>query len=311
MFKKVRQRRGVMERDIISPTTAQAEMAIPAFEGYNKNAFEEEESQPVSGPIIEQDKITSILIDSDIPVLNFLEDKLNHHCPYIAIKGKFNCPKQAKTLINTQSPDLVFFGSGFEQENYFHILNQTDNSRFETIFISEKGYLDNSALQYNFSGCLHKPIQVIQLLSLVQRVQQKILQYREYLKNKELLENFRNVRSQKDIIGIPTLDGYDFLPIEKIIYCRGMQKCTRFITSDQSDILSSYNIGEFRKLLQPFGFFSPHKSFLINLSKIRKFHKEGTLTTTDNHHIPLARRRRESFLLHIKKDLKFPIIPKI
>lgn len=105
---------------------------------------------------------------------------------------------------------------------------------------------------------------------------------------------------QDELIGIPTMEGYEFITVKSIIRCEGLKKCTRVIICERSNIISSYNLGEFKKMLEPLGFFLPHRSYLINLSLIKKYHKEGTITMYDGFPIPLARRRKEDFLRMIK-----------
>ncbi|EZH71848.1 hypothetical protein ATO12_05570 [Aquimarina atlantica] len=284
-----------------SPSVTQLEKVIPTFTRYNGKAWcKGKDDDKINYK--NQQKITSLLISSDANTCNALEDMLKYHCPYITITGKVNCKDMAKAWIDTKSLDLVFFGIDDEQKIYLQVLREISNISFEIIFITEKKYLDITALQYNVFGYLHSPIQETQLLNIIKHVQQKIILQKENIKNET------SIRPQKDVIGIPTLEGYEFLPIEQIICCEGMQKCTKLITASCSNIISSYNIGEFVKLLLPFGFFSPHKSFLINLSKIKKYYKEGSLIMNNGHQIPISRRRKESFLSNIKKDNKFPII---
>lgn len=59
------------------------------------------------------------------------------------------------------------------------------------------------------------------------------------------------------MFGIPTLEGYDFIRVRDIIRCKGLERCTQIVTVERSNIVSSYNIGEFVRLLEPFGLFSP------------------------------------------------------
>lgn len=101
------------------------------------------------------------------------------------------------------------------------------------------------------------------------------------------------------LIGIPTTDGMEFLKAKEIIRCEGMQRLTKVFTVNGT-ILSSYNIGEFCKLLCPFGFFSPHKSHLINLQYLRSYYIDGVITLRDGSQAPLARRRKEAFLERVQ-----------
>ena len=117
--------------------------------------------------------------------------------------------------------------------------------------------------------------------------------------DKLLLEKLFSERLTNELIGIPTLVGFDFLLVNEIIRCEGLQKCTRVVTTTKTDIISSYNIGEFRKLLEPYHFFSPHKSHLINLAFVKKYKREGTIILRDNSYIPVSKRKKSEFLNQI------------
>lgn len=112
----------------------------------------------------------------------------------------------------------------------------------------------------------------------------------------EQLEKLLKEKRADELIGIPTLDGFDFIKVNEIIRCEGLQKCTRIVTTSKTDIISSYNIGEFRKLLEPYCFFSPHKSHLINLTFLKKYKREGTIVLRDNSCIPVSKRKKCEFL---------------
>jgi len=94
----------------------------------------------------------------------------------------------------------------------------------------------------------------------------------------------------------------EILNTSEIIRCEGLQKCTRIVALKRSNIVSSYNLGEFKKLLQIPYFFSPHKSYLINLKFVQKYLKEGSILMTDNKWVPVSRRNKKKFLdciLHV------------
>lgn len=99
------------------------------------------------------------------------------------------------------------------------------------------------------------------------------------------------------LVGIPTIEGLEFIDTEKIIRCEGLQKCTLVVTTEKSDIISSYNIGKFVDLLQESGFFHCHRSHLINLQFVKKYTREGYIFfSTNSKPVPLARRKRCAFL---------------
>lgn len=128
----------------------------------------------------------------------------------------------------------------------------------------------------------------------------KISKNQENNRNKIFPEKHFRKSSNEDQIGIPTIEGFEFIPVRDIIRCEGLQKCTRVITKDRTDIVSSCNLGEFRKMLEPYGFYSPHKSHLINLIYIKKYHKEGKILLMNNSSVPVAKRRIREFLDKVK-----------
>ncbi|MFT4535133.1 MAG: two-component system LytT family response regulator [Saprospiraceae bacterium] len=68
--------------------------------------------------------------------------------------------------------------------------------------------------------------------------------------------------------------------------------------------MSSYNIGVFRDMLESYGFFSTHKSHLVNNSHITRYLKDGTVVLSDGSNAPVARRRKEDFMEQVVKYLK-------
>ncbi len=98
------------------------------------------------------------------------------------------------------------------------------------------------------------------------------------------------------LIGIPTIKGMDFFPVEDIIRCEGFNRCTRIFTKGHPALVSAYNLGEFVRLLRPYSFFSPHRSHLINLRHVKSYNREGTIVMGDNSSVPVSRQKKAAFL---------------
>jgi two-component system LytT family response regulator len=118
-------------------------------------------------------------------------------------------------------------------------------------------------------------------------------------KTKDLLRHVNEQALSNHLVGIPTIEGIEFFKAAEIIRCEGMQRLTKVFVAREA-IISSYNIGEFCRLLYDCGFFSPHKSHLINLQYLRSYHICGAITLRDGSRVPLARRRREAFLERVR-----------
>ncbi len=236
--------------------------------------------------------INALILNGELNYLHSLGRTIDHVCPQINICGLSSSFQNLKEFIQNKNPQLVFVTKGDCKRTCLEGLKKISSFQLETILISDEKEFAYDAIPFKVGGYLLQPLNELALAKAVEKAQLQI----------ELKKTHHNIFTSKkktedpSLIGIPTIDGYEFLVVKDIIRCEGLQKCTRVITKDRSDIISSYNIGEFKKKLEDFGFFSPHKSHLISLSKVRKYHKEGTITLSDQSTVPVSRRRKTDFL---------------
>jgi len=83
---------------------------------------------------------------------------------------------------------------------------------------------------------------------------------------------------------IPTTYGFDYVAVDRIIYCEADASYTRFHLEGGSQVVASKNIGRYEVLLAPYcEFFRVHKSYIINLLHVSKYKKEtGGIVVMDN-----------------------------
>lgn len=244
--------------------------------------------------------IRSILADRTNDDILSLESILSQEFPNINICGKGQTISSTDSLVNEINPELIFINIELLLNNGYELCDYFSHVNYEIIFLSDTLNFVADAINCKASGYLLKPVQKKPLHIAVNNALQKIITKHENRRNKLIAEKFFSMSSNDNVIGIPTIEGFEFVSINEIIRCEGLQKCTRVITRDKTDIVSSYNIGEFRKLLEPLGFYSPHKSHLINLNYIRKYHKEGNILMVNNSYVPVAKRKKKEFLNQVK-----------
>lgn len=240
--------------------------------------------------------INTILINENPGSLQYLEDKISIHCPQVQVCGSATTISDSFSLIEKIQPQLVFIETGKCNDSCYQLLNKISVFDFETILVSTRKDFAFDAIPFQISGYILKPVHDSPLKEAVKIVERRLKIQKESDDRKQILNKILQQHSSNELIGIPTIEGYEFISVNEIVRCEGLQKCTRVITESRTDIISSYNIGEFRKLLEKYGFFSPHKSYLINLQKVTKYYREGTLLMSDKSTIPVARRRKNEFL---------------
>jgi len=242
-------------------------------------------------------KIDCIIIDSGQTTSTYLKECILEEFPEISIQGQASTYFEANMLIKSVNPLLIIYNNDSILDNCLVALREKTYSRFETVFISERAEDAVNAIRQDACSFLLKPFTTSDIVSAVglavQRVSKRVSQRYDHSKS-------HITQSHSNLIGIPSMDGIEFFNTSEIIRCEGLQKCTRIVTPQKNNIVSSYSIGEFRRILDDHGFFLCHKSHLINLMHVRKLTKEGFIVLIDNTAIPLARRKRLEFLQNLK-----------
>lgn len=239
--------------------------------------------------------MNAILIDDESKATKILQNMLEEFCPQVKIVATADSAATALPLITIHQPDLLFLDVMMPEVSGFDLLRQLPNLDMEVIFVTSYDSFALDAIKFCAIGYILKPIRESELIIAVNKAQIKINEKKENFRNKQLLQNLVNPNSPNNKIGIPTDRGLEFMEAGSIIRCEGIQRCTK-VVSNNSSILSSYNLGEFRKLLETYNFYTPHKSHLISLDHIVRYDKEGFIEMSDKEQVPVSRRRRQEFL---------------
>lgn len=237
-----------------------------------------------------------MMVDDEAKSREVLRQKLKTYCPQVEIVGTADSAQMGFDQISSLRPDLVFLDVAMPNESGFDLLKRLPSLDFEIVFVTGFDSYALDAIKFCAIGYILKPIQNEELIDVVQKAERRINEKLDGQRNRQFLQNLLNPGSANNRIGIPTETGLEFLPTKDIVRCEGFQKYTKVITTSKKDILSSYNIGEFRKLLEGYGFFATHRSHLINLQHIQRYDKEGTVTMVDQSHVPVSRRKKQEFL---------------
>jgi two-component system, LytTR family, response regulator len=243
--------------------------------------------------------INTLIIDADCGTLETLAQHLATYCPQVDVNGAAQTHKEAGRLLHDLQPELVFIDLNMVA-NSGHPVFDPANAAFETILLHDDWELNSDTFAFPASACLNKPVTIRDLILVVRQAEHWLLWKREMQQSRQLLEQLSCQCAPNQLIGIPTLEGLEFVPAREIIRCEGMQRLTKVFTAENKAIISAYNIGEFGKILEPYGFFSPHKSHLVNLQYLKNYRTDGTLVMCDGSMVPVARRRKDQFLERVR-----------
>lgn len=112
-----------------------------------------------------------------------------------------------------------------------------------------------------------------------------------------LLQNSKAPAGQQKI-AIPTREGYEFIPAEKIAYCKASGAYTEVVLTDAKALLLSKSLGEMEELLPKELFERIHHSILVNLQQINQYKKTtGSFIVLNNgEELNVSKSKKETLL---------------
>ncbi len=96
------------------------------------------------------------------------------------------------------------------------------------------------------------------------------------------------------VLPIQTAGGTYLLDISSLLYAEVFQHETSFVLSQEKHT-AAIQLGQVEELLTPYGFFRCHRSYLVNLRRIRRI-GAAELTLEDGTVIPISKHRRREFI---------------
>jgi len=249
------------------------------------------------------DSIKTIIIDDEPKLRKVLKIKLEQYCSDVEVVGVASNISEGYEQIKSSNPQIVFLDISMPGGSGFDLLGKFDEIPFEVIFVTGFNDYVLDALKVSAVDYLLKPVVTEDLVNAVERARGRIADRDKIERYHILKHNFHHLGEQDTKIAIPGANAYDFVQIKDIIRCEGWQKYTRIHLANGTCILSSYNIGVFKGMLENYGFYSTHKSHLINCKIITLYLREGMVIMKDGSQVPVARRKKEEFTEQIIKNI--------
>jgi two-component system, LytTR family, response regulator len=240
----------------------------------------------------------ALIIDDEPKNVRILKKLLEDYCPQAEVCGDAGDAKSAFTAIKTLKPDLVFLDIEMPYGNAFDLLDKLLPVDFEIIFITAFDDYTLKAFKYSALDYLLKPVDIDELKAAVKKAAEKISGKSINQQLGNLLSNLKNNQAVLQKIALPAADGIVFINVEEIVRCEASGNYTIIYADSKEKITASKTIKEYEDLLPPGIFCRIHHSHIINLNRIKKYHRGrgGFVVMDDGTSIEVASRRRDEFL---------------
>ncbi len=243
----------------------------------------------------------AIIIDDELNSRQALSKMIKEFCQGVEIVAEAENFEQGLDAINTHAPEIVFLDLEMPDSNGLELFSRLKNIDFDVIITTGHQEYAVKAFKTAALDYLLKPVDLEELENAVDRVFEKRKVNRSSKSFDVFIQNWKNNTDQQ--IALASAEGLTFLKVKDIIYCKGDGAYTYFFINDGHKITVSKNLKEFEDLLGDKGFYRIHKSFLINLSHMKKYIRGegGSVVMSNGDSVSVSKRRKESFLTQLSK----------
>jgi two-component system LytT family response regulator len=242
--------------------------------------------------------IKAIIIDDEKHCSDNLHWQLKQYCPEVEVKAICNNAEKGLQEIYNQQPQIVFLDVEMPGMNGFEMLEKLPEINFDIIFTTAFNQYAIRAIKFGALDYLIKPIDKDELVEALDKNIRRTT--RESLK--QLTALLSHIKKNNDFslqkIALPTLHGYDLIPLINIMYCESKSNYTNICLNNSQQILISKTLKDVEELLNMEPFFRVHKSFLINLHYAIRYNRGegGSLVLSNDIVIPVSRNKKEELL---------------
>jgi len=210
--------------------------------------------------------LRTIIIDDEAPMRQTLESLLKMSCPHVKLVAKADGVKTGMAAIKKLHPDLVFLDIKMGDGTGFDLLKQLDTVDFKVIFITAYDQFAVKAFKFSALDYILKPVDPDDLAEAVHKAEKLVV--KELSIQLGALEDHMvpGDRSGKKII-LRTFDSVHLVNTREIVYCESDESYTVFYLLNGNKILVSNRLKEYDEMLNEYGFFRVHKSYLITSRK--------------------------------------------
>jgi len=245
-------------------------------------------------------KLNAVVIDDEVGGRETLAALLVEIESIVEVVGTANGVATGRTLIEEKEPDLVFLDIEMNDGTGFDLLNYWEKLPFEVVFVTAYNEYALKAFEVAALDYLLKPVNIEKLKRAVSRAESKIDSDDDSLQEKIQVfqENYAKPHSQENKLALPTLNGYSFVPIKDIIFCKADDAYTELYLTNKRKEVVSMKLIRIEEMLAGYRFSRIHRSYFINLNHVVRYLKGrgGEVEMSDGSNIDVARRKKEEFL---------------
>ncbi|NSL85305.1 LytR/AlgR family response regulator transcription factor [Chitinophaga solisilvae] len=242
--------------------------------------------------------LRTIIIEDEENSLQVICSLLAEFAPDFELCGTADSVDKSVQLIETIQPQVVFTDVQIADGTGFDVLRKLSSRNFELVCLTAHNSYAVEAVRFSAIDYLLKPIGIPEFEAAVTHIRERINAKRKHEHIDLLLHNLAQFNTQDKKISIATVNGYEFVDIKDIIWCGAESSYTIFHLANNTQIISSRNLGYYESLLCSNNFCRIHHTSIINMRFIKSYikGKSGYVVMSNGSRLEVSQRRKNDFL---------------
>lgn len=239
--------------------------------------------------------IKTLIVEDNSKSAQLLSGYLTNLFTDLHLVGIASNVDDAVEKIYQEKPSLVFLDINLQEESGFDVLRRTNTDEFEIIVTTAYSEYSLQAIKASAVDYILKPYDIEELKEAVRKAKAQL-----ELKSKK--SNQQQSNALDDRVFIPTLEGLIFIMIDDIVCVKADTNYSEFHTMDGKKVVSSKGLSIYEELLKPKLFVRVHKSSLVNLRHVAKYHRGrgAYLTMSNGMTVKVGESKKDELLNHLK-----------
>lgn len=234
--------------------------------------------------------LTALIIEDEAPARQVIRDYLNAF-PDIHLLGECDNGRDAVDMIHDLKPDFIFLDIQLPEFNGIQVLEQL---KFMPRVIFSTAYDEYAiqAFEINAVDYLLKPYNHQRFARCIERVRETAADTTsQSIQN--LLQTLQRSEYLQRLL-VPDQDNMIFIRVQDIDYIEAADNYVSIVTGKDTFLLLQ-RLSELENKLDPMQFFRIHRSFMVNMDKVKSLQPPAYVVLYNGKKLPLSRRRLQSF----------------
>lgn len=246
--------------------------------------------------------ISVIIVDDENLIRKNLYNMLVKYCPGISHIHMARSAEKARAILKKESIDIMFLDIAMPKESGFELLKSLKKINFSIIFISAFNHFGIKAIKANALDYILKPIDPEELISAVKKaIKQHILINKTKTVN-NLINQLEHPQSKQKFLTIPYRGRFVHIKTSNIIYFKASNNYSHIYIEGHKSHIITKTLKEISNILSESKcFFRIHKSYLVNMNKVKSYYKENGLYVclVSGVNLPISRRKQHQFMIYL------------